>query len=92
MLKVASQKLGLAKAVLETGGPGLSEKHQNAQDLENMIRYGAYYALLAPQSQEDNPVSEDIDTIIEKSNRVQFEDDMPEDVVSKAFFSVGDSM
>lgn len=67
MFDRASKKLGLDHAVLESSR---TEKNEN---LEKLLRLGAYYAFYSNDSDDAKFASEDIDDIIAHSQRIRHE-------------------
>ena len=82
MFDSASMKLGLGHAILES-------RKQNLEDMDKLIRLGAYYALEDDNNETETFGEEDIDMIISKSQRIQHDNiGNGESTFSKAEFKI----
>ena len=87
MFDRASQKLGLDHAVLES-----SKTDMSTEDMEKLLRYGAYYAFEEDDNASEKFGEEDIDSIISKSMTIRHENVGGGDgsTFSKAKFELSD--
>lgn len=84
MFETASMKLGLDHAVLE------SSKIHNQEDMDKLIRLGAYHALEDDNAEIEKFGEEDIEMIISRSQRIKHENINGESTFSKAEFKIED--
>eukprot|EP00475_Leptophrys_vorax_P004480 TRINITY_DN12686_c0_g2_i1.p1 TRINITY_DN12686_c0_g2~~TRINITY_DN12686_c0_g2_i1.p1 ORF type:complete len:955 (+),score=242.03 TRINITY_DN12686_c0_g2_i1:164-2866(+) len=74
MFKRSSQKLGLDRAILSgiEGGSDKKDAGPSNDDLEKLLRYGAYHMMNDSEEVDENAVfNEDIDAILSKAKTVQ---------------------
>ncbi|OHT08842.1 F/Y-rich N-terminus family protein [Tritrichomonas foetus] len=82
MFDTASMKLGLDHAVLES-------RNQKVEEMDKLIRLGAYYALEDDSAETEQFGEEDIDLIISRSQRIRHENvGNGESTFSKAEFKI----
>lgn len=86
MFKVGSKKLGVAQAVLNNS----KDQAPSTEELEKMLRYGAYYMLHDKTDVDQGKVLKDtdVDKILQESTIVRYDDGNEEEALSKAVFKI----
>ncbi|KAM7542547.1 hypothetical protein Aperf_G00000019024 [Anoplocephala perfoliata] len=92
MFDRASLKLGLDKAVLQTTGAHARQAQLSKKEVEELLKKGAYGALMDDDKAGDDFCEEDIDQILQsRSHVVQLERGEKNSTFSKATFSISDN-
>ncbi|KAH9281016.1 Chromodomain-helicase-DNA-binding protein 7 [Echinococcus granulosus] len=92
MFDRASLKLGLDKAVLQSTGAHARQAQLSKKEVEELLKKGAYGALMDDDKAGDDFCEEDIDQILQsRSHVVQLEQGEKNSTFSKATFSISDN-
>ncbi|VDN97488.1 unnamed protein product [Rodentolepis nana] len=92
MFDRASLKLGLDKAVLQSTGANARQAQLSKKEVEELLKKGAYGALMDDDKAGDDFCEEDIDQILQsRSHVVQLEQGEKNSTFSKATFSISDT-
>lgn len=92
MFDRASLKLGLDKAVLQSTGANARQAQLSKKEVEELLKKGAYGALMDDDKAGDDFCEEDIDQILQsRSHVVKLEQGEKNSTFSKATFSISDT-
>lgn len=94
MFQRASRKLGLDQALLYKNTSNDNKNDISAEEIDKLLRKGAYHLLMDDDQELDSFISEDIDQILAKRSKVvqSNEPQQGENVLSKAKFGTGSDL